>query len=160
MNRKAIYAGSFECYTNSHHDVAKKAAKLFDELHVVISSTDPGKRRFPVEGMAEAIRESLALDGISNCTVTSYDGVIADYCIEHGIGYFVRGLRNSIDYAYEESIASANKLIAPQLETIYLRASYSAISSTIVEEMYLYGKDFSELVPEPVCRLLMSCREN
>ena len=154
MDRKAIYAGSFECYTNSHHDVALKAAKLFDELHVVISTNGQQNRRFPVADMEQAIRESLALDGVTNCIVTSYEGVVADYCIEKGIGYFVRGLRNSIDYTYEESIACANKMIAPELETIYLRAAYSAVSATIVEEMFLYGKDCSQLVPEPVYRLL------
>ena len=155
MKRKAIYAGSFDIYTNSHHDVALKAAKLFDELHIVISISDKDRRRFPAAEMERAIRESLKNDGVTNVAVTSYKGVIADYCIEQGIGYFVRGLRNSIDYTYEESIACANKLIAPELETIYLRAEDSAVSATIVEELYLYGKDYSQLVPEPVYRMLM-----
>ena len=155
MNKKAIYAGSFEVYTTSHHAVALKASRLFDELHIVISTNGQQRRRFPVADMADAIRESLQNDGVTNFTVTCYDGIIADYCIDHGIGYFVRGLRNSIDYTYEESIACANKLIAPELETIYLRAEDSAVSATIVEELYLYGKDYSQLVPEPVYRLLM-----
>lgn len=159
MIRKAIYAGSFDCYTNGHHDIVKIASKLFDELHIVISVNSQKRRRFPEEDMAAAIRESLELDGITNCVVAIYDGVTADYCIEHQIGYFVRGLRNSIDYTYEETIATANKLIAPQLETIYLRAAYAPISSTIVEEMFIHGKDFSQLVPAPVHRALMALKK-
>ena len=67
--------------------------------------------------------------------------------------------RSGVDYNYEETIACANKLIAPELETIYLRAENAAISSSIVEEMFHYGKDISGLVPGPVYRLLLSLRE-
>ena len=159
MVRRAIYAGSFDCYTNGHHDISKKAARLFDELHIVIAINSQKTRRFPAEEMAEAIRESLREDGIDNCIITVCSQITADYCIENDVGYFVRGLRNSLDYNYEETIACANKLFAPELETIYLRAENAAISSSIVEEMFYYGKDISGLVPGPVYRLLLSLRE-
>mgnify|MGYP002868985446 CR=1 FL=1 len=156
MEKKAIYAGSFDCYTNGHHDIVRKASRLFDQLYIVVSCNSEKVRRYPVAEMIGAIRESLAQDGITNCVVDSCDGVVADYCLAHQIGYFVRGLRNSLDYNYEETIACANKLIAPALETVYLRADNAAISSSIVDEMLRYGKDFSGLVPKPVYRVLIS----
>lgn len=155
MKRKAIYAGSFDCYTKGHHEIVKKAARLFDELHILIAVNSQKKRRFPADDMADAIAESIAADGITNCIVLVYDGITADYCLKHGIDYLVRGLRNSIDYSYEETIACAIKMIAPKLETIYLRAGiHSSIYSYLVEEMFSYGKDVSKLVPPPVFELL------
>ncbi len=154
MKKKAIYAGSFDCYTNGHHDIVRKASRLFDELHIVVSVNSQKSRRFPAESMVEAIQETLALDGINNCVVAICDGLTADYCLAHDIGYFVRGLRNSLDYNYEENIASGNKLIAPELETLYFRADNAGISSSIACEMALYGRDFSGLVPKPVYRMV------
>ncbi len=147
---KAIYAGSFDCYTNGHHDIVRKAAAIFTQVHIVIANNSEKRRRFPVDPMVEAIRQTLAEDGLSNCIVCSTAGMVAEYCNEHGIKYFVRGLRDNLDYNYEESIAAANKLIAPQLETIYLRAENRAISSTLIAEMLKYGKDISGFVPEAV----------
>ena len=159
MKKKAIYAGSFDCYTNGHHDIVRKASRLFDELHIVVSVNSQKSRRFPAESMVEAIQETLALDGINNCVVAICDGLTADYCLAHDIGYFVRGLRNSLDYNYEENIASGNKLIAPELETLYFRADNAGISSSIACEMALYGRDFSGLVPKPVYRMVKDYTE-
>lgn len=155
MNKKAIYAGSFDCYTKGHHEIVKKASALFDELHILIAVNSQKTRRFPAEDMARAISESIAEDHLDNCVVRVYDGIAADYCLKQKIDYLVRGLRNSIDYNYEETIACANKIMAPGLETIYLRSGvYSSISSSIVYEMLFYGKDISKLVTTSVYNLL------
>ncbi len=158
--KKAIYAGSFDCYTKGHHDIVKKASALFEEVHVVISVNSEKHRTFPADTMAETIRECLEEDGIKNCVVDICDGIVADYCVKHGIEYFVRGLRNSLDYNYEEIIACGNQIIAPNLETVYLRAAHSAISSSIVKEMFRYGKDYSSLVPAPVYNMLQQYQES
>lgn len=155
MKRRAIYAGSFDCYTMGHHEIVKKASSLFDELHILIAVNSQKKRRFAAEDMARAISESIAEDCIDNCVVLVYDGIAAEYCLKHKIDYLVRGLRNSIDYNYEETIACANKMLAPGLETIYLRSGvYASISSSIVYEMFYYGKDISKLVTASVYKLL------
>jgi pantetheine-phosphate adenylyltransferase len=151
---KAIYAGSFDCYTNGHNDIVRKAAALFDELHIVIANNSEKQRRFPAELMLDAIRETVAEEGIDNCSVSICSGMVAEYCIENDIRYFVRGLRNSLDYNYEENIAAANKLIAPNLETIYFRAENSAISSSLIDEMIKYNQDIANLVPPAVRRAI------
>lgn len=152
---KAIYAGSFDCYTNGHHDIVKKASALFDELYIVIAVNSEKHRRYPAELMSEAIERTLADEGIRNCTVCIHDGVVADFCNENGIEYTIRGLRNRMDYDYEENIAAVNKLIAPNLETIYFRAENSGISSSLIAELSKYRKDFSGLVPAAVNKLLL-----
>ena len=141
----AVYAGSFDCYTNGHHDIVKKAAVLFDRLYIVIAVNSEKRRRYPAEQMQAAIASTLQDDGLTNCTVCIHDGVVADFCIENDIGYTIRGLRNRMDYDYEENIAAVNKLIAPNLET------------SLIAELSKYRKDFSGLVPPAVNELLLQC---
>ena len=131
----AVYAGSFDCYTNGHHDIVKKAAVLFDRLYIVIAVNSEKRRRYPAELMQTAIARTL----------------------ENDIGYTIRGLRNRMDYDYEENIATVNKLIAPNLETVYFRADNNGISSSLIVELSKYRKDFSGLVPPAVNELLLQC---
>ena len=131
----AVYAGSFDCYTNGHHDIVKKAAVLFDRLYIVIAVNSEKRRRYPAELMQAAIARTL----------------------ENDIGYAIRGLRNRMDYDYEENIAAVNKLIAPNLETVYFRADNNGISSSLIAELSKYRKDFSGLVPPAVNELLLQC---
>lgn len=131
----AVYAGSFDYYTNGHHDIVKKAAVLFDRLYIVIAVNSEKSRRYPAELMQTAIARTL----------------------ENDIGYTIRGLRNRMDYDYEENIAAVNKLIAPNLETVYFRADNNGISSSLIAELSKYRKDFSGLVPPAVNELLLQC---
>ena len=147
---KAVYAGSFDCYTNGHHDIVRKASRLFDEVHIVIAVNSAKKRSYPAKQMAEAIRAALEREGLSNCKVSIYSGIVAEYCREHEIDYFIRGLRNNLDYNYEENVANVNKLIMPDMDTIYFRAVAPAISSSMVRELHSFGKDVSAYVPAEV----------
>ncbi|MCD7857993.1 MAG: pantetheine-phosphate adenylyltransferase [Clostridiales bacterium] len=151
---KGLFAGSFDPYTLGHHAIVKKAAKLFDELHILIGINALKQRQYPAQDMKAAIEEALAADGILHTKVVFHEGLVADYCAEEGIRYLVRGLRNGMDYDYEENIAEVNKLIHPELESIYFRADVTAISSSMVRELASYGKDVSPYVPEPVLRLM------
>lgn len=152
--KKAIYAGSFDCYTNGHHDIVRKASEIFDEVHILIASNSEKTRSFPVRDMETVIRKAVDDDGLSNCVVKTIDGLVAEYAVEHGIKYLVRGLRNTIDYQYEENIASINRLICPEIETIYLRTSNAAISSSFIRELRKNSKDVSKFVPLSVCEYL------
>lgn len=152
--KKAVYAGSFDPFTNGHLDIVKKASKLFDELHIVIGYNADKKRRYNISYSKEAIENVLKDLNITNCKVLIYDKLIAKYCKENDIEYFVRGLRNSMDFNYEENISEVNKLINPSLETIYLRAENVAISSSMVRELYEYGQDVSKYVPPQILPLL------
>lgn len=151
---KAVYAGSFDPFTNGHLDILKKSSKLFDEVHLVIGINTNKQRKYNALNTKEAIENVLKREGLNNVIVVVYDSLIAKYCKENDIQYFVRGLRNSMDFNYEENIAEVNKLINTELETIYLRAESVAISSSMVKELYSYGEDVSKYVPVDILPLL------
>ena len=154
MRKIAIYPGSFDPFTNGHLDIVIKGAKLFDEVHILIGVNATKKRNYDSEKMRKAIEETLAEQKLSNCKVFVHDGLVAEYTKEHQIRYMIRGLRNNIDYNYEENIAEINKLINPDLEYVYFRAENVAVSSSMVNELNGYQKDVSKFVPKPVWELM------
>jgi len=158
MKNIAIYPGSFDPFTNGHLDVVIKGAKLFDKVHIVIGINANKKRSYDSGLMKKAIEETLKDKGLSNCEVYVYEGLIAEYTKENNIGYMIRGLRNNMDYNYEENIAEVNKLINPNLEYVYFRAENVAVSSSMVKELNWFNKDISKYVPEAV-QILMSKTE-
>ena len=151
---KAVYAGSFDPFTNGHLDILKKASKLFDEVHVVIGTNSTKSRKYNVLYSKEAIENVIKNENLTNCKVIICNELIAEYCKKNDIEYYVRGLRNSMDFNYEENISEVNKLINPELETVYLRADNIAISSSMVKELFEYGQDVSSFVPKEILPLL------
>ena len=152
--RRALYAGSFDPYTNGHHDIVRKAAALFDEVVVLLGVNVLKQRVFDAEAMRGAIEETLAADGLGNVRAVIHDGLVADYCAAHDIHYYVRGLRSHTDYNYEEGNARVNQLLNPQLETLYMRADDAVLSSSMVRELLTFGRSVDAYVPAPVARLL------
>ena len=158
MNKKeikrAVFAGSFDPFTIGHLDIVKSASKIFDEVHVVIAVNPKKTRTFEAEEMAEGILLTLMDECLMNCGVVIWPGLLAEYCADNDIKYIVRGLRNSMDYNYEENIAEVNKLINPDLEVVYLRAGHVAISSSMVKELIQFDQDVSRYLPVPIlCRV-------
>ena len=92
--------------------------------------------------------------GITNCEVHAFDGLVAEYTKDNHIDYMIRGLRNNMDYNYEENIAEVNKLINPDLEYVYFRAENVAVSSSMVKELDSYGKDVSKFVPRHILNVM------
>ena len=154
MSNIAIYPGSFDPFTNGHLDIVKKGAKLFDEVHIVIGVNANKNRAYDSAQMKEAIEKTLQENKLSNCKVFVYEGLVAEYTNENNIGYMIRGLRNNMDYNYEENIAEVNKLINPKLEYVYFRAENVALSSSMVKELNSFGKDVSKFVPEYVLAVI------
>ena len=154
MSNVAIYPGSFDPFTNGHLDIVKKCAKLFDKVHIVIGVNANKKRSYDSVLMKEAIEKTLKENNITNCETIVYDGLVAEYTNENNIRYMIRGLRNNMDYNYEENIAEINKLINPKLEYVYFRAENVAVSSSMVKELNSYNKDVSKFVPQPVWEIM------
>ena len=150
MSKKAIYPGSFDPFTNGHLDIVKKASALFDEVDVVIGVNAAKRRTFSALDMKAAIEKTLCEMGLENVSVTIHDGLVAEYAKTHGVAYMIRGLRNNMDYNYEENIAEVNKLINPRMEYVYFRAENVAVSSSMVKELRGYGLDISPYVPKAI----------
>ena len=154
MGKTAIYPGSFDPFTNGHLDIVRKASEIFDKVYVVIGVNAEKRRSFPADRIAQAIKDTIAQQGIQNCEVVIWEGLVAEYARMMGTDYMIRGLRNNMDYNYEENVASVNKLINPELEYVYFRSNNVAVSSSMVKELHGYGKDVSAFVPETVLPLL------
>lgn len=154
---KAIYAGSFDPFTNGHLSIVREASELFDTLYICIGKNSSKQRFIDENKMQYAIKKVLLKEGIINCEVVVFSGMIADFAKELGVDYLVRGLRNSTDYAYEENIAKINSIVNSKLKTIYFRASSTdgeVISSSMIREFLKYKKDVSLYVPEDIVELL------
>ena len=151
--RIALFAGSFDPYTNGHHDIVRKASALFDEVVVLIGVNVNKRRAFDAEAMRQAIQEAIDADGL-NARVVIHTGLVSDYCAVHHIHWYVRGLRNAADYDYEEGNAQVNALLNPNVETLYLRGGDNVLSSSMVRELMAFGKDVEAFVPAPVLRII------
>ena len=158
MNRYGIYPGSFDPFTNGHLDVVRKAAALLDHVYVLIGINANKKRSFDGELMKMAIEKTLEHEGLTNCTVCVYNGLVAEFAKQNNVKYMVRGLRNNMDYNYEENIAEVNNLINPDLEYVYFRAENVAVSSSMVRELLAFDRDVSKYVPQPVISMLENCK--
>ena len=152
--KKAIISGSFDPFTYGHLDIVKQASNLFEQVYVVIFTNANKKRTYDSYKMASAITKTLLNENINNFVVDVCHDLLADYCLIHNIQYTVRGLRNNMDYNYEENISEVNKLLNKDLIPIYLRTQQAAISSSMVKELLNYNKDISKFVPEPISELI------
>lgn len=155
---RAVYAGSFDPFTNGHLEVVREAATLFDQLIVVCAANQKKTPVFSREEMAKAIDDCLIQNGIYNSVVVISDKLTADVCTEFQAKYLIRGLRNTTDFLYEEEIAKFNQKFNPDLRTIYLRAVDDALSSSMVRELLLYGKDISKYVPKEILVIIQKER--
>lgn len=154
MSNIVFYAGSFDPFTNGHLQVVRIASKTFKQVIVGIG-TNPNKTpRFSKEDMKTAIEDSLREAKLNNVKTIIYDGETWKTAKENGCNILIRGIRNEIDYRYEEEIANYNDKYG--IETIYLRAfGCGKISSSFVYQEFLENKDISEYVPLPVKKLIM-----
>ncbi len=148
--KKAIYPGSFDPITNGHLDIIKRAAGMFDELYVGILINSAKNPLFSMEERVSMIEEVLA--EYPNIKVVSFDGLLVDYCKAQNISVIIRGLRAVTDFDYELQIAQTNRVMDPNIDTIFLATSleYSYLSSSIVKEISAYGGDISKTVPKTI----------
>ena len=152
--KTCFYAGSFDPFTNGHLHVVKEASKLFDKVYVGIG-VNPGKsRHYKQEDMKEIIMECLKDENIFNVEIIVYSGLTIDCATSVGATYFVRGIRNGMDYEYEENLAAINEELAG-INTIYIRAGeYGIISSSFVRELLKYNKSVEKYVPTRIAKYL------
>lgn len=145
--KTALYAGSFDPFTNGHLDILTQACQIFDKVIVAVANNSEKKGLFPVEKRLEMIKSSIS--DINNAEVVSYNGLTTEYAQKNGIKFLVRGVRNSADFEYELQISNTNSSLAPEIKTVLLtpKPENVFISSTIVREVYLNGGDISKFVP-------------
>ena len=141
-----MYPGTFDPVTRGHEDLVRRAAKLFDEVVVAIA-TNPDKA--PLFSLEE--RVALATDvlkDIPGVSVTGYEGLTVDFARERGLSAIIRGLRAVSDFEYEFQLATMNRHLTDQVETVFLTPTehYTFVSSSLVREIARLGGDVSSFV--------------
>jgi len=160
MSRIAVVPGSFDPVTLGHLDVVERAARVFEEVHVLVVH-NPGKTALlPVAQRVSLIEQSLVQRGIDtdNITVTSWSvGLLVDYCTEVGASVIVKGVRSQVDVAYETPMAIVNRGLAG-VETIFMLPdpAHAHVSSSLVRQVAGLGGDVSPYVPPVVADFLQN----
>ncbi len=149
-----FYAGSFDPFTNGHLYIIKKSAKLFDKVIVGIGVNSKKKRSFNQEEMKNAIEKVFINENLNNVSVITYNNLSVDVAIENEATYLIRGIRNGMDYQYEENIALVNEEISG-LDTIYIRSGrLGGISSSLIMDLINNGKDVSKYLPQEIIEII------
>lgn len=156
MKVAAMYPGTFDPITLGHEDLVQRAAGIFDRVVVAIAA-DPGSKEpmFSIDERVELARTALARH--DNIEVRRYGGLTVDFAKEHSLSVIVRGLRAVADFEYEFQLATMNRHLTEEVETIFLTPTdrYTFISSTLVREIATLGGDISEFVSPTVKDALM-----
>ena len=150
QHRTAVYPGTFDPITNGHIDLVARAARVFSKVVVAIAES-PHKK--PLLSLDERILLSRnELIGVENVEVLGFSNLLVEFAQQIGAGVLIRGLRAVSDFEYEFQLASMNRHLAPNVETLFLTPDeeYSFISSSLVKEIARLDGDVSEFVSEEV----------
>lgn len=148
MKKIALFPGSFDPYTKGHHDIVLRSLKLFDEVIIGIGYNSTKKNRyFDIDMMVEKIN-SVYLDN-DRVKVLVYNELTSTIAKQQSAKFLIRGLRNTTDFEYENTISQMNRYLNEDLETVFLITSpeFAAISSTIIREVHRYGGVVNEFLP-------------
>ena len=148
MKRKAVFPGSFDPFTKGHHDIVLRSLALFDDVIIGIGYNSTKKNRyFDIELMVEKIEE--VYKDTPRVSVVVYNELTSTLAKKYEAQFLVRGLRNTTDFEYENTISQMNRYLNGELDTVFLITSpqYAAISSTVIREVHRYGGDVAEFLP-------------
>lgn len=147
MSKIAIFPGSFDPFTKGHKDIVLRSINIFDEVIIGIGHNTNKKRYFDVDLMVNKIEE--AFKDHKKVKVIIYDELTAILAKKYNANFLIRGLRNTTDFEYENSISQINKYLNAGLETVFLITSpeLAPISSTIIREVHKYGGDVTPFLP-------------
>ena len=142
----AVYPGSFDPVTLGHMDIIKRASSLVDRLIIAVLNNRAKTPLFSVEERVKMLEE--VTKDLPNVEVKSFGGMTVDFARECGANALVRGLRAITDFEYELQIAQLNRVMDPDIDTVFLTTNlkYAYLSSSSVKEVAAYGGDISHFV--------------
>lgn len=139
-----VFPGSFCPFTKGHEDIVNKALPLFDEIIIAIGNNSEKKYVFPLVQRIQWIKDIYKDE--PKIRVESYNGFTVDFCKSVEAKYIIRGIRGNMDFLKEHELAKTNKMLCPEIETVFVLSSpgYEIISSTLVRELWSNLKDYSQ----------------
>ncbi|MFC4223415.1 pantetheine-phosphate adenylyltransferase [Lysinibacter cavernae] len=157
MSRIAVVPGSFDPVTLGHIDVIERAARIFDQVHVLVVHNPDKEALLPIAQRVSLLEASIRDAGLpSNIVVASWTvGLLVDYCTDVGATVLVKGIRSQVDVAYETPMAIMNRSLAG-VETVFLLPdpAHAHVSSSLVRQVAALGGDVTPYVPESVAQFL------
>ena len=154
--RRACFPGTFDPPTLGHIDIISRAARLFDELIIVIAENPQKKRLFSAEECRILLEQALGTNAPGRnsgaITIEICDYLVARFMAERNAGVLVRGIRGSDDFPYEFDVSTVNQRLNPNIDTVFLLCDpkYRAARSSTVKHLAGFGADISWLVPPNV----------
>ena len=157
---KAVYPGTFDPFTRGHEDLVRRASRLFLQVVVGVADSESKRPYFSTDERVAMAREVLA--HLPNVEVKAFSSLLMDFVHAEEGQVIVRGLRAVSDFEYEFQMAGMNRIMHPEVETLFLTPSeqYMFVSATIVREIAKFGGDVSQFVhPSVVARLKAKAAE-
>ena len=161
--RISIYPGTFDPLTFGHIDIIERAARLGNQLIVAVAENSGKQPLFSVEERTQIVADEVQRINNTNnvpyaVLVKNFSGLLTDFADSQGANVVIRGLRAVADFEYEFQMASINKRLHGELETVFLMAAEQQhfVASRFVKEVARFGGDVSSFVPENVARKLAS----
>lgn len=150
MSKIAVFPGSFDPITIGHESILHRAMELFDKIIIAIGHNENKKAFFPLQVRLDMIKEVFS--GEPKIEVIHFEDLTVNLCKRVGAKYILRGLRTSADFEYERAIAQVNKVMYPDLESVFFLTlpEHTSINSTIVREILKYGGDASKFLPAAI----------
>ncbi len=152
--RKAVYPGTFDPVTNGHLDLIERGSRLFSEVIVLVAKNPEKTPLFTAEERVELIRSEVA--AFRNVRVDTADGLTVAYVRGAGFDTILRGIRTTVDFVTEHSMALTNRALASEIETVFLMPNekWSYLSSSLIREVVRSGGDVTRFVPDSVSAAL------
>lgn len=152
--RIAVYPGSFDPVTLGHGDIIERTAKMFDKVIIGVLNNNVKTPLFSVKERVNMLKEVTA--HLPNVEVQSFEGLLVDFLRRNDAQVIVRGLRAVTDFEYELQMAQTNRVLAPDVDTVFLTTSleYAYVSSTIMKEVARFGGDLSKFAPPEIIQAL------
>lgn len=156
MEKIGFYAGSFDPFTKGHLHVVKVSSEIFDKVIIGIGINPTKERRFDTNIMVDAIRKTLKTEGITNAEVLSYNNLSITTALNNNANFLIRGIRNGMDYDFEETLATFNKELS-NLDTIYIRAGeIGPINSSMIMDLIRNDADLNKYLPVDIINAIQN----
>jgi pantetheine-phosphate adenylyltransferase len=154
MSLIAVYPGTFDPITNGHTDLVNRGVKIFDKVIIAVAQNPSKNTLFTVKERIEFIQEIF--DANPQVEIYSLDKLLVDFANDHNATVILRGLRAVSDFEYEVQLASMNRSMEPNIESVFMSPAeeYGFLSSSIIKEIAKHGGDLSKFVDKAVLAAL------